>query len=110
MKRKDQFIDVIGVWDGSEDGELVNWLTTNKYVHQIQTEDAEQLGWRTKPRHRQADLSEEDMAPRKQLVILGTSMHDETTLAPGISVLVLGEGGRLHSYDLYIIEEQFEDV
>lgn len=110
MRRKDQFIDVVGVWDGSEDSDLLNWLTANRFVYQIQSEDEEQVGWRTKPRFGKQEPSEGDEVPRKQLVVLGKSMHDETTLAPNVSVLVLGEGGRVRAYDLDIIEDDYEDV
>lgn len=107
MRRKDQFIDVIGVWDGT-DGEVTDWLTANGYVFQVQVEDAEQINWRTKPRLGK-ETPEEEMEPRKQLSILGKRLYDEITLHPG-STLVLVEDSRVASYDKDVIDEQFEDL
>lgn len=106
MKRKDQFINVVGAWDGTEEGDLLNWLTDNRYVYQIQTEDVEQVTWRTKSR----DLTEQDKEPRKQLVVLGKAMYEEITMYPNQSILVAGETGRLIAYDLDVIEDEFEQV
>lgn len=99
MKLKSKFIDIVGIWDGSEDGEVAQWLTDNGYKFQVQVEDAQQVSWRG---------AKEGDEPRKQLAIIGKRMYDDTALAVG-NLLILAEG-RLSAYDTDQLNEHYEDI
>lgn len=103
--RKPNEIKVAGIWTGGED-ELTAWLSAEGIVYKIQTEDPEQVNWRTKPRFGNVDP---DTTPRTQLVVVGDAMHDEAVLAPG-SALVVDPSGRLSAWDVDMIEEQYDEV
>lgn len=104
MKRKDQFITVVGTWDGTE-GEITQWLTANGYVWIIQTESPEQIGWRTKPRALGTDDNTEAI---KQLSIIGPELHESCDLSKGSTLLVMA--GRLSSMDADWLESEYEDI
>ena len=103
MRRKDQFIDIVGEWDGTDTGEVALWLTEHGYVFGIQTEDEEQVGWRGKV----AEEGEE-IKPRTQLVVIGKRMYDETQLAPGQTLVKFD--GRLAGFDTDRLNEDYEDI
>ncbi len=88
MKRKEQFIDVIGTWTGEDGDEVTQWLDANGYKYAIQREDDEALADRIKQETAylaQANDTEtkvEDEA-RVRLVIVGPRLWEQWNMDRG---------------------------
>lgn len=100
MKTKDQFINVIGAWDGTGTGPVIDYLTEKGYTFKVQVGGNMKFG---------IDEYDAEMDGRTRLVVLGDGVYEQWAIDKD-SILAVDDADNLHIHSAKELEFRFQDV
>lgn len=100
MKTKDQFLNVVGTWDGTEAGPVIDYLTEKGYTFKVQV--GGNMKWGIEELDAEVDK-------RARLIVLGDGIYEQWTIEKD-HVLTVDDVDNLHVWDASGLGTHYEDI